>query len=393
MALQDKATLKSYFQTGDVPTEAQFVDLIDSTHNGELDDAVALLEPAVAALQSEIIKVVNGNGGADLTIARPDTAAPVYWWNFGGRRPNNATDIDIIAGGPSIVDNSSASVSLLPEWDGAILRLSNAAPTLTIPANATTAFPSDYRITIVSDNQWTLVAASGVALNGATAPTSREAARPCEVTLVRDDSNTWTAVRTASKGRYPTGNIPGWFVAPWGLGQNANTGTLAPNAIYGSLFEIVIPTTVDQIVVRSGTGNTTGDQADLAIYAVSGSVPLPTGAPLWSSGAVAMAAPTTNATVTVSPSLVLMPGLYFFAHNQNVSRAFFTRRGSQAQALLSRINFGSSANSGFFGASGSSFRRDGVTFGTWPTLTGATTDWTQSNENFDNMAQLVLRCA
>lgn len=33
MAQQDKTTLKSYFNTGDTPTEAQFADLIDSAHN------------------------------------------------------------------------------------------------------------------------------------------------------------------------------------------------------------------------------------------------------------------------------------------------------------------------------------------------------------------------
>ena len=34
MSIQSKTTLKSYFNTGDKPTEAQFADLIDSCYNG-----------------------------------------------------------------------------------------------------------------------------------------------------------------------------------------------------------------------------------------------------------------------------------------------------------------------------------------------------------------------
>lgn len=199
---------------------------------------------------------------------------------------------------------------------------------------------------------------------------------------------------SALRGNYPSANVAGWFVAPWGMGQNTNTGTLVPNAVYGSLFEIVVPTTVDQITVRSGTANTTGDQAAFAIYAVSGSRPLPTGDPIWSSGAISMAAASTVFNVAVSPSLTLLPGLYFFAHNQNISRAFFSRRSDQAaQALISRINGGGNVNQLFFGANGGALRRDSVTFGTWPTLTGAASDWTSNAEAYQNIAQFVLRCA
>lgn len=34
MATQDQTTLKSYFETGDVPTESQFADLIDTVFEG-----------------------------------------------------------------------------------------------------------------------------------------------------------------------------------------------------------------------------------------------------------------------------------------------------------------------------------------------------------------------
>ena len=43
MAIVDRATLKTYFETGDKPTEAQFIDLIDSLFNlldGDSDDII-----------------------------------------------------------------------------------------------------------------------------------------------------------------------------------------------------------------------------------------------------------------------------------------------------------------------------------------------------------------
>lgn len=42
MAQQNRTTLKGYFNTGDVPTEAQFADLIDSFHNPSNDGAAAI---------------------------------------------------------------------------------------------------------------------------------------------------------------------------------------------------------------------------------------------------------------------------------------------------------------------------------------------------------------
>lgn len=40
MSIQTKTTLKTYFQTGDIPTEAQFVHLIDSFHNAMADGSI-----------------------------------------------------------------------------------------------------------------------------------------------------------------------------------------------------------------------------------------------------------------------------------------------------------------------------------------------------------------
>jgi hypothetical protein len=40
MSIQTKTTLKTYFNTGDIPTEAQYVNLIDSFHNAMSDGSI-----------------------------------------------------------------------------------------------------------------------------------------------------------------------------------------------------------------------------------------------------------------------------------------------------------------------------------------------------------------
>jgi hypothetical protein len=46
MAIQSKVTLKSYFETGDIPTQEQYVDLIDSfMMMNALPDSTGVLSP------------------------------------------------------------------------------------------------------------------------------------------------------------------------------------------------------------------------------------------------------------------------------------------------------------------------------------------------------------
>lgn len=47
MATQNRTTLKSYFETGDIPTEAQFADLIDSAtpHETNVDSSSGTISP------------------------------------------------------------------------------------------------------------------------------------------------------------------------------------------------------------------------------------------------------------------------------------------------------------------------------------------------------------
>lgn len=77
MAVVDKTTLKSYFETGDRPTESQFIDLIDSlmhtndgvTIYGEYDDDAAAASGGVPVggiytlSQTNLYGIPVGNGG------------------------------------------------------------------------------------------------------------------------------------------------------------------------------------------------------------------------------------------------------------------------------------------------------------------------------------------
>lgn len=75
MSVQTSTTLKTYFQTGDFPTQAQFVDLIDSTVNAEVEvtpggtsDDTTVLTTAIAAAQGKYLRVTG-------TLLLPTTAS------------------------------------------------------------------------------------------------------------------------------------------------------------------------------------------------------------------------------------------------------------------------------------------------------------------------------
>lgn len=99
MPVQDRATLKSYFETGDIPTEAQFVDVFDSTvlqgdaktvtiqvTNGATPLAAgdgqaffrvpASLNGATLSAVAASTTVPSSSGTIDIQIARGRQAAP-----------------------------------------------------------------------------------------------------------------------------------------------------------------------------------------------------------------------------------------------------------------------------------------------------------------------------
>lgn len=67
MAQQNKTTLKSYFETGDKPTQAQFADLIDSL-SGTLKNTKG------------IITQTDATGLVSLFINNERTSSGLYFW-------------------------------------------------------------------------------------------------------------------------------------------------------------------------------------------------------------------------------------------------------------------------------------------------------------------------
>lgn len=139
MTAQTRPTLKGYFNTGDVPTEAQFADLIDtfgtlaelvSVSTGEGASLVGIEDSAgyftgttVEAALAENYASIDGldtrlatvegayltdtdvsfyafDSGGTHTTARPSVAAGsiVYWYNTGGTEPTNLAANDVWEG-------------------------------------------------------------------------------------------------------------------------------------------------------------------------------------------------------------------------------------------------------------------------------------------------------
>lgn len=67
MAQQNKTTLKSYFETGDKPTQQQFADLIDSL-SGTLKDT------------NGVMSTTDGSGFVSIFIKNSRTTAGLYFW-------------------------------------------------------------------------------------------------------------------------------------------------------------------------------------------------------------------------------------------------------------------------------------------------------------------------
>ena len=131
---------------------------------------------------------------------RPDLVpanVPVYWRNTGGKPVPNALPVDIIEAGPGRLTTSATSVTLLHEFNGATILLTNAAPVVTIEPQATREYVDNFACSFISVNEFTVIASTGVTLNGVSAQSYTCEARPGAVTIVRDASNDWSLVGAA----------------------------------------------------------------------------------------------------------------------------------------------------------------------------------------------------
>lgn len=220
MAVQTATTLKGYFNTGDMPTEAQFTDLIDSSVNTGLLDETAhdLLDhtgltgiPAAYSLPTASTTVLGGVkvDGTTVTI----TDGVISSSGSGTTNPMTAAG-DIIIGG-----TSGAPTRLAKGTDGQVLTLASGLPSWATGGSAAS------------------IPAGCIVRSGATAPTGFLA---CDGSLL--DTTTYADLYAAIGDTYSYQMNNGrpwqqqWMlnytqstdIQPW------TTGTSLPGALYGS---------------------------------------------------------------------------------------------------------------------------------------------------------------
>lgn len=154
MAAQTRTTLKTYFNTGDTPTETQFANLIDSFHN-TTDDGTALTDVTGEAIGSlsdvvvtgtpadnEVLAYDSGGNWINQTAAEAGLAAAThthveaditdlgtYLTDITGESVGDLSDVTITTGaqGDILYNNGSAWVNLAPGTSGQYLQTQGAA--------------------------------------------------------------------------------------------------------------------------------------------------------------------------------------------------------------------------------------------------------------------------
>lgn len=144
MAIETATQLKAHFQTGDKPTQQQFENLIDSTTNTLITGAVTVNSSNVATV------VTNANLTGDVTSSGNTTtivANAIETSMIEDLAVTNAKLAKIVISTPTFTAND---YTLVLTDDGKCLNLSNGAVagTLTIPTNASVAFPIGTQIVL-----------------------------------------------------------------------------------------------------------------------------------------------------------------------------------------------------------------------------------------------------
>lgn len=172
-------------------------------------------------------------------------------------------------------------------------------------------------------------------------------------------------------------------------GQTASVGTS-----YFLPFRIARKIAVQSILMRVGTPGVAGGQCALAIYRTGAST-YPVGAPLNSGAGFSVSTALTDTGYT-GLSLTLSPGVYWAGFQvNNATIDYFQVDGGSASTFAThaqRYAFTGGANStdAMVGQTPVLTRSD--TFGTWPTLTGAVSDFSGSTAIF-RMTPIILRAA
>lgn len=108
MGQQNRTTLKTYFETGDTPTQAQFIDLIDSQFNPSNDTLDAIPNGTTYKLVTAAEKTVLGNTSGTNT---GDNATNSQYSGLAASKQDADADLTTIAGLTATSDNILQSVS------------------------------------------------------------------------------------------------------------------------------------------------------------------------------------------------------------------------------------------------------------------------------------------
>ena len=232
MAEQGRAILKSYFNTGDTPTEAQFRDLIDSVPNisdlGVSDTEFGYLDGVTSAIQTQInakqATITNSDditeGAVNLYLTTTErnklTNVPADTNNelsnkltavvddvtpqLGGDldvNGNNITGNPAIDGRRAIITEATTTKTLALIDSGDFIVTTSASPTtITIPTNASVAFTVGTEIDFIQKGagELTISGDTGVTLNGVSAGSTAITAQWGGATIKKIDINEWIIV-------------------------------------------------------------------------------------------------------------------------------------------------------------------------------------------------------
>jgi hypothetical protein len=111
MSKQGLTTLKGYFNAGDVPTEANFADLVDSCHNGQGGFQIVTADTDLSADTAGGTVIINGPGvgNNELTVKLPAASTANIGLSYNVYQAVNAVNVRV---GPDGATGSTLTGSL-----------------------------------------------------------------------------------------------------------------------------------------------------------------------------------------------------------------------------------------------------------------------------------------
>jgi hypothetical protein len=186
--------------------------------------------------------------------------------------------------------------------------------------------------------------------------------------------------------------LPGWvgsnWYMPYGVWSLAVGGALAANSIRLVPFVVPSPMSVKGLGARITTAGSSNIQ--LALYANNGSTGRPTGSALASTGSLAN---TVAAQVSAAVGPVLLsPGVYWMAVNSGDATVIMLAPNLNNPLASALAGSATLANINTSSNNTALFLSTPQTFGTWPSLTGASfTENTPSGASGNGCAAVFLQ--